>query len=277
MTCATRTERETTMAKTVTEVRRPDTTAGTDAIYHSMFDSFNPDKNGRISPLEVLGRLERSGLRVDDPRIAEALAGLAGADGGSRQISFTQFKALARHNSSLIRRAVEGNLAVPDFAALTADVARMHDELLPVRSGTVAGYIPQLKRVDPDQLAIAVCTVDGQRYSVGDAATGFSLQSVSKTVSYCLALDEHGVEGVHRHVGREPSGRSFNELALNPKGLPHNPMVNAGAIMTASLIRPDLDIADRFDHVAATWRRLTGGARIGFNNAVYLSERQTAD
>ena len=111
----------------------------------------------------------------------------------------------------------------------------------------------------------------------GTRATAFCLQSVSKTVSYCLALDEHGTEAVHEHVGREPSGRSFNELALNPKGLPHNPMVNAGAIMTCSLIRPDLDIADRFDLVAATWRRLAGGGRVGFNNAVYLSERQTAD
>jgi glutaminase len=119
--------------------------------------------------------------------------------------------------------------------------------------------------------------VDGQRFSAGDARTAFCLQSVSKTVSYCLALDEHGTEAVHKHVGREPSGRSFNELALNPKGLPHNPMVNAGAIMTSSLIRPDLDIADRFDLVAATWARLAGGGRVGFNNAVYLSERQTAD
>ena len=48
------------MAKTVTEARRPDATAGTDAIYRSLFDSFNPDKDGRISPLEVLSRLERS-------------------------------------------------------------------------------------------------------------------------------------------------------------------------------------------------------------------------
>jgi len=265
------------MAKTVTDARRPDATAGADTIYRSLFDSFNPDKNGRISPLEVLSRLERSGLRADDPRIAQALTGLAGADGGSRQISFTQFKALAQHNSSLIRRAAEGNLAVPDFAALTADITRMYDELLPVRSGAVAGYIPQLKRVDPDQLAIAVCTVDGQRFSMGDAATAFCLQSVSKTVSYCLALDEHGTEAVHQHVGREPSGRSFNELALNPQGLPHNPMVNAGAIMCCSLIRPEADIADRFDLVAATWQRLAGGRRPGFNNAVYLSERQTAD
>ena len=49
------------MAKTVTEARRPDATAGADAIYRNLFDSFNPDSGGRISPLEVLSRLERSG------------------------------------------------------------------------------------------------------------------------------------------------------------------------------------------------------------------------
>ena len=265
------------MSKAVTAARPPDADkSGADATYRNLFDSFNPDSNGRISPLEVLSRLERAGLGTDDPRIAEALAGLTGAD-GSRQLSFSRFKALAQHNSSLIRRAVEGNLAVPDFAALSADIARMYDELLPVRSGSVADYIPQLKRVDPDQLAISLCTVDGQRFSVGDATTTFCLQSVSKIVSYCIALDEHGTEAVHRHVGREPSGQSFNELALNPQGLPHNPMVNAGGIMTTSLIRPDEDLADRFDLVSATWQRLGGGRRPGFNNAVYLSERQTAD
>jgi glutaminase len=266
------------MAKAATVARQPDAPQpGADAIYRKLFDSFNPDSGGRISPLEVLSRLERCGLQPGDPRIAQALAGLEASEGSSRRIDFGQFRELARHNSSLIRRAVEGNLAVPDFAALAGDITRMYEQLLPVTSGSVADYIPQLKRVDPEQLAIAVCTVDGQRFAVGDAATAFCLQSVSKTVSYCLALDEHGTEAVHTHVGREPSGRSFNELALNPKGLPHNPMVNAGAIMTTSLIRPADDIADRFDLVAATWRRLAGGRRPGFNNAVYLSERQTAD
>ena len=62
------------MAETVTEARRPDATAGTDAIYRSLFDSFNPDKNGRISPLEVLSRLERSGLQPGDP-LSDAKAG----------------------------------------------------------------------------------------------------------------------------------------------------------------------------------------------------------
>ena len=265
------------MAKVVSTVGRSAPPAGTETIYRKLFDSFNPDKEGRISHWEVLARLQQSGLLPDDPRISEALAGLTRAGGRSSHLTFDQFKSLARHNSSVIRRAVEGDLAVPDFGALAADIDRMYAELLPLKSGAVAGYIPQLRRVDPEQLAIAVCTVDGQRFSVGDATTAFCLQSVSKTVGYCLALDEHGTEVVHQHVGREPSGQSFNELALNPQGLPHNPMVNAGAIMTTSLIRPDDDIADRFDHVADTWQRLCGGRRPGFNNAVYLSERQTAD
>ncbi|MEM6427059.1 MAG: glutaminase, partial [Cyanobacteria bacterium P01_D01_bin.128] len=98
----------------------------------------------------------------------------------------------------------------------------------------------------------------------------------SKTISYCLALEELGTEVVHQHVGREPSGLGFNELTLNNKGLPHNPMINAGAIMCCSLIRHDLAHADRFDYVLNYWSRLTGGDRITFNNAVYLSERETA-
>ena len=256
---------------------RPKVLTGVEAVYRTLFDSFDRDKDDRVSHWEVLGRLQRAGLLPDDPRIQDALTALKRVDEGAKRISFAQFKQLARRNSSLIQRAVQGTLAVPDFAALSSDVDRMYRELLPLRSGAVADYIPQLYRVDPEQLAIAVCTVDGQRISVGDAHVAFCLQSVSKAVSYCLALDEHGVDAVHRHVGREPSGQSFNELALNPRGLPHNPLVNAGGIMTTSLIRPDLDIADRFDHVAATWQRLSGGRRVGFNNAVYLSERQTAD
>jgi glutaminase len=238
--------------------------------HRTLFESFDRDSAGTVSQLDLMNRMHRSGLLPDDPRIQATLDGTA-------RIDLPRFTTIAGQHGNLIRRAVEGALAVPDFPALAADLERMYDELLPVDSGSVADYIPQLARVAPDQLAIAVCTVDGQRFSIGDARTAFCLQSVCKTVGYCLALDEHGPDAVHRHVGREPSGQSFNELALNPQGRPHNPMINAGAIMTASLIRPDLDIADRFDHVAATWRRLTGGGRVGFNNSVYLSERQTAD
>ena len=54
-------------------------------------------------------------------------------------------------------------------------------------------------------------------------------------------------------------------------------MINAGAIMTSSLIDPSLNVSDRFDHILDKWQKVTGGKRPGFNNAVYLSEKQTAD
>jgi glutaminase len=144
-------------------------------------------------------------------------------------------------------------------------------------NGEVADYIPQLARVSPDKFAVAVNTIDGQRLEIGDAADSFTLQSSCKPVLYCAALEEHGEATVHKHVGREPSGLSFNELTLNKDGLPHNPMINAGAIMSSSLVRRELPMADRLDHLSNTISSLSGNIAPGFNNAVFHSERETAD
>lgn len=141
----------------------------------------------------------------------------------------------------------------------------------------MADYIPQLGRVDPSKFGMAVCTIDGQRKAIGDAGETFCVQSVSKPFNYCFALEELGQDAVHRHMGCEPSGVSFNELSLNPQGRPHKPMINAGVIMSSALIRQSLPVADRFDHVAQMWTRLAGGVRPGFSNSTYLFERATAD
>ena len=66
-------------------------------------------------------------------------------------------------------------------------------------------------------------------------------------------------------------------MALNKDGLPHNPLINSGAIMSCALLKPELDMSDRFDHVLKTWEDLSGGIKPSFNNSVYLSERKTAD
>lgn len=62
------------------------------------------------------------------------------------------------------------------------------------------------EQVDPTKFAVSVCTVDGQQFSIGDWDNRFCVQSCSKVVSYAMALEEHGTEAVHHHVGREPSG-----------------------------------------------------------------------
>ncbi|WP_414166718.1 glutaminase A [Streptoverticillium reticulum] len=238
---------------------------------------FERDPSGRFVPDQVLKVLQRAGVLADDPRIAETIAYLKRARPAGSSVTVEEFTAGTQRNSGIIERAARGELAVPDFPALVADVRRIHREVRADVRGAVADYIPQLARVEADRFAISVCTVDGQRFSIGDAGVRFCLQSVSKTVNYCLTLEEHGPDTVHRHVGREPSGQGFNELTFNKAGLPHNPMINAGAIMSCALIQQGLDAADRFDFVADAWRRLAGGRAVGFNNSVYLSERTTAD
>lgn len=242
-----------------------------------LFDSFKKDAKGSISRVEIMERLRQAGITPEDPRIRDIWASLEASDGDDQRLDLARFTKLCQRNRRLLARAITGELVIPDFPSLVADITEIYESLLPDKRGHVADYIPQLKRVPPDQFAIAVCTVDGQRFTLGDFGESFCVQSVCKPINYCLTLEGHGAEVVHRHVGREPSGLGFNELSVNGNGLPHNPMINSGAIMSCSLIEASLDIADRFDYVADTWRRLSGGSPVGFNNAVYLSERQTAD
>lgn len=139
----------------------------------------------------------------------------------------------------LLEPTLTDELIIPDFPAFKKDIENIFEDIqanIPSSLGKVADYIPQLARSDPEMWGVAVCTVDGQRASFGDAKEEFCLQSCSKPATYAMVLEEHGAEVVHQHVGREPSGSVFNALILNPQGRPHNPLINAGAIMTSSLL-----------------------------------------
>ena len=154
----------------------------------------------------------------------------------------------------------------------------IYDEVKGMSGGHVADYIPQLGCVNPDLFAISACTIDGTIIDIGDTDIDFCLQSCSKPLTYCMVHEELGREKVHSHVGYEPSGQSFNAHVLNKKGLPHNPMINAGAMMISSLLRPNDEPSERFDYVLKYLEKMSGHiGKIGFDNSVFLSEAQHAD
>ncbi len=230
----------------------------------------------------LLEKLAEHGLAVDDldPRltaIRHALGDEPILDNTSLVKKLAPDANAPSLPNTLIARAIEGDLVIPDFASFAMDIRDIFDVTRPNESGAVATYIPQLARVDPKHYGAAVCTVDGQRFAAGDTTVEFTAQSCMKPINYCVALEELGEEAVHAIVGREPSGRGFNELTLNKENRPHNPMINAGAIATCSLIRRGATVADRFDHVMEQWQRLAGGQKAGFSNAVYLSEKEKGD
>ncbi|MGB5830760.1 MAG: glutaminase A [Thiohalocapsa sp.] len=187
-------------------------------------------------------------------------------------------------------------MVIPDFGGFANELKRIFEQVRRNDGGAPADYIPQLnlQGAAADSFGLALCSIDGQRLSLGDATQFFSIQSTSKPISYCLALEEHGAEMVHRFVGREPSGVGFNEIALDKADRPHNPMVNAGAIMTCALIglgdkatlSPGSNdvLADargwsgrRIDYVLKRWAKLCGNELPRFSTSVFLSERETAD
>ena len=83
--------------------------------------------------------------------------------------------------------------------------------------GTVATYIPELAKANPDHFGIAIATLGGFVYTVGECDVPFTIQSISKPFVYGLALEDNGFEEVLRHVGVEPTGDAFNAISLDPR------------------------------------------------------------
>lgn len=142
-------------------------------------------------------------------------------------------------------------------------------------SGELADYIPELKRANPDHFGIALVTIDGHIYEVGDSAVPFTIQSVSKAFVFALALEMVGEERVAATIGVEPSGEAFNSIRLTNDNRPFNPMVNAGAIACSGLIY-EVDEKGAFERVRSKLSQFAG-RELGVDEAVHASETATGN
>jgi glutaminase len=114
----------------------------------------------------------------------------------------------------------------------------VYEKFAGLDDGEVATYIPELSKANPDHFGITVVSTDGLVCRAGDWGQEFTIQSICKPFAFLMALEECGREAVLTRVGVEPSGDAFNSIELDPKTLrPYNPMINAGAIAIASLIK----------------------------------------
>ena len=150
----------------------------------------------------------------------------------------------------------------------------LHARFAELRDGAVATYIPELAKVDPDRFAICVATTDGRVYEVGDSRHRFTIQSISKPLTYGLALGDHGLDEVLRHIGVEPTGDAFNSISLEPDtGRPLNPMINAGAIAAASMVAGH-SAQDKAARLLAVYS-MYAGRPLEIDDEVFASERDT--
>ncbi|MBD1835310.1 glutaminase A [Cyanobacteria bacterium FACHB-472] len=150
----------------------------------------------------------------------------------------------------------------------------LHLKYKSMRDGVLANYIPELAKANPDWFGICIVTVDGQIYEVGDYEQLFTIQSISKAFVYGMALEDHGRDYVLTRVGVEPTGDSFNSIVLDESSKrSYNPMVNAGAIATTSLIKGS-GPTERLVRMLDMFQRYVGH-NLFIDMPVFMSERTT--
>ncbi|MGY3925948.1 glutaminase B [Aeromonas simiae] len=143
-----------------------------------------------------------------------------------------------------------------------------------IGQGKVADYIPALAQVPANRLGMAVCTVQGELFTAGDADEPFSIQSISKALSLTLALTLYREEEIWARVGKEPSGQPFNSLVQLEfeQGIPRNPFINAGALVVSDLLETRLTAPRQRTLELA--RRLSGNPAVIADSVVARSEYQ---
>ena len=129
-----------------------------------------------------------------------------------------------------------GHLPAPDLVETL--VAEAHAKFKSSSDGENSQVYPALARVPADLFGICVVETNGIIHAAGDTDHEFSIMSVSKPFLFALICQLLGAEEARKKLGANATGFAFNSVAgieRTPDGRT-NPMVNAGAIATTSLV-----------------------------------------
>uniref|UniRef100_A0A8D0CJM0 glutaminase n=1 Tax=Scleropages formosus TaxID=113540 RepID=A0A8D0CJM0_SCLFO len=219
----------------------------------------------KIPAHKFVSALKATGLRTGDPRLKECMEMLkvtlkSTSDGV--MLDRHLFKKCVQSNIVLLTQAFRKKFVIPDFMSFASHVDKLYESAKNLSGGQVADYIPQLAKFSPELWAVALCTVDGQRHTVGDTKVPFCLQSCVKPLKYAIAVHDHSTEYVHRFIGKEPSGLRFNKLFLNEDGEDSAP---------AALTHLSKKLVMNF------LNKMAGNEYVGFSNATFQSERESGD
>ena len=163
----------------------------------------------------------------------------------------------------------------PNRAQVEVVVREAYDKFQSNTSGKNADYIPFLAQVDSKMFGVAVVSTDNQIFSIGEVNYSFSIQSISKVYTLALAIEELGADRVFDRIGSEPTGRAFNSVTAVVEMPTHtgNPLVNAGAIATTSLILGK-DANEKWSKILDFYSG-AAGEKLTLIDEVYKSEAAT--
>jgi glutaminase len=143
-------------------------------------------------------------------------------------------------------------------ALVQEQLEQLHDHHADQHEEDIVSIALPAAQDEEDVFGLAGTAVDGTTWTVGDCEHRFPLQSISKVITYALALEDNGREATLRHVGVEPSGDPFNAIVFDEEHQrPHNPMINAGALVAAYLVHGET-LEEKVERILVRLRAFTG-------------------
>src|SRR3989344_8936928 len=246
------------------------------SVIDRIFNALDIESRGYILKQDLIQALLDRGVLLEDSRIRQTAQGLKKFKEKDK-INATAFQELVSPHITLIEKALTGNLVIPDFKNFASFITNLYNRTLQNEEGKVSDYIPELGSVDAGTYALSVCTVDGQRFNIGNHSKKYLARSGANAINYCLAYADYDEQGIHQKIGRTPKEAGFDYLMLNSSGLPHNPLAPAGALMLSSMLAPGLKQEARFEKVKKIWQAASGGVSVSVNEGALESEKKVAD
>jgi glutaminase len=166
---------------------------------------------------------------------------------------------------------------LPSDEEVRAIVSAGYERFRDLDEGSVADYIPALAKASPAAFGVCVVGVQGRVFAIGDAEHEFTIQSISKLFVFAVVCDTLGPDEARRKLGVNSTGLPFDSvmgIELN-EDRTMNPMVNAGALATTSLI-PGGSPEEKFEYIV-TALSVFAGRRLSMDEEVYESEAATND
>ena len=145
--------------------------------------------------------------------------------------------------------------------------------------GKIADYIPELAKADAKLLGVYVADIGNHEYGAGDYDSPFTIQSISKIVTFICALMDSDFAKISQTISVEPTADGFNSIAsleIKNTHKPLNPMINAGAIATIPFVR-GATYQEKFARVLDFIKAVADNPHLSVNRQVYQSESLTGD
>ncbi len=188
---------------------------------------------------------------------------------------FTALVIMIAGGSVAVGQQQAGGRANGNGAQIDAAMKSAFNRYKGLEEGANADYIPALAKVDPNLFGIALVTVDGQVHTIGDIKSEVSIQSISKVFTMARVLQDSGAERILDTIGVDATGQAFNSIVAveQYKGQEMNPLVNAGAITTTSMVK-GRTANEVWKNIMATHDAFAG-RKLKVNDEVYKSEAAT--